>query len=49
MTEFWNNVLHKFNKTSKLLQYVQIHLSVVVELYNSLVAYVKSVREMFQT
>lgn len=49
MTEFWNDVLHTFNKTSKLLQSVQIDLSTVVELYNSLVAYVKSVREMFQT
>ncbi|KAL4108068.1 hypothetical protein QTP88_018325 [Uroleucon formosanum] len=49
MTEFWNDVLHTFNKTSKLLQSVQIDLSTVVELYNSLVSYVKSVREMFQT
>ncbi|XP_050059838.1 uncharacterized protein LOC114132255 [Aphis gossypii] len=49
MTEFWNDVLHTFNKTSKLLQSVQIDLSTVVELYNTLVAYVKSVREMFQT
>ncbi|KAL4089440.1 hypothetical protein QTP88_024475 [Uroleucon formosanum] len=49
MTEFWNDVLHTFNKTSKLLQSVQIDLSTVVELYNSLFSYVKSVREMFQT
>jgi hypothetical protein len=26
MTEFWNDVLHTFNKTSKLLQSVQINL-----------------------
>jgi len=37
MTAFWNDVLHTFNKTSKLLQSVQIDLSTVIELYNSLV------------
>lgn len=49
MAEFWTNVLYTFNKTSKLLQSVQIDLSTVVELYNSLVVYVKSLQTMFQT
>lgn len=48
MVIFWSDVLHTFNKTSKLLQSVQIDLSTVVELYNSLSLYVESVHSMFQ-
>lgn len=44
MTQFQIDVIHIFNKTSKILQSV---LSTVVELYNFLVVYVKSLQVIF--
>jgi len=37
---FWGDILHRFNTVSKKLQSVNIDLSVVVELYQSLTNYV---------
>jgi hypothetical protein len=47
MTVFWSDILHKFNKTSFLLQSVVIDISTVVSLYNSLIEYVQTLRSMF--
>jgi len=47
MTVFWSDILHTFNKTSLLLQSVNIDISTVVSLYNSLIEYVQQLRSMF--
>ncbi|XP_060845774.1 uncharacterized protein LOC132925391 [Rhopalosiphum padi] len=47
MTVFWSDILHTFNKTSLLLQSVDIDISTVVSLYNSLIEYVQTLRSMF--
>jgi len=44
MAVFWGNVLEILNKTSKKLQSVSIDLITVVQLYNSIIYYVKSAR-----
>lgn len=44
MTIFWTNILDRVNKTSKKLQSVDIDLITVVELYESLIHYVESLR-----
>ncbi|XP_060852987.1 zinc finger MYM-type protein 1-like isoform X2 [Rhopalosiphum padi] len=41
---FWGDILHRFNTVSKKLQSVNIDLSVVVELYQSLINYVGDIR-----
>lgn len=49
MIIFWGNILDRFNSTSKKLQSVEIDLSIVVELYESLINYITELRtdEMF--
>lgn len=44
MTIFWTNILERVNKTSKKLQSVDIDLITVVELYQSLIHYIESLR-----
>lgn len=44
MTVFWSDILHTFNKTSLLLQSVDIDISTVISLYNLLI---KTVQSMF--
>lgn len=44
MTIFWTNILDRVNKTSKKLQSIDIDLITVVELYQSLIHYVESLR-----
>lgn len=41
---FWGDILHRFNIFSKKLQSVNIDLSVVVELYQSLINYISDIR-----
>lgn len=41
---FWGDILHRFNTFSKKLQSVNIDLSVVVELYQSLINYISDIR-----
>ena len=43
----WHNILERLNATSKSLQKIDVSLDQVVELYNSLVEYVKKVRISF--
>ncbi|KAL4126405.1 hypothetical protein QTP88_010627 [Uroleucon formosanum] len=47
MTVFWNDVLQRFDKTSKTLQKVTINLCDVVLLYKSLLNYVNELRDRF--
>lgn len=44
MSTFWGHILERFNVVNKKLQSVNIDLGVVVELYNSLIAYVSGFR-----
>lgn len=44
MTIFWNSILERFNNTSKELQKVNIDLGKVVELYQSLIHFITSIR-----
>lgn len=44
MTIFWNLILARFNSTSKALQKVNIDLGKVVELYQSLIGFIASIR-----
>lgn len=44
MTVFWCVILHTFNKTSLLLRSVDIDISTVVSLYNSLIKYVQTLQ-----
>lgn len=40
ITVFWSDILHTFNKTSLLLQSIDIDISTVVGLYASLIEYI---------
>lgn len=44
MTVFWTDILERLNKTNKKLQSVNIDLITVVDLYQSLIHYVESLR-----
>lgn len=47
MATLWGDVLERFNKTSNLLQSVEIDLETVVSLHESLIQYVSDLRSMF--
>lgn len=47
MTVFWNDVLQRFDKTSKTLQKVTINLRDVVLLYKLLLNYVNELKDRF--
>jgi len=47
MTSIWYDILQTFNNVSKKLQSTQLDLSSVVEFYNSLTKYTKTLRTMF--
>jgi len=49
MTWLWCDILQTFNNVSKKLQSIQIDLTSVVELYNTLIEYIKTLRSMFNT
>lgn len=44
---FWNNILARFNTVNKILQSPNTELSTVVELYQSLIQFVRDMRESF--
>jgi hypothetical protein len=47
MLEFWNDVLTRFQQTSKTLQESQVAISTCATLYTSLVGYLNEVREKY--
>lgn len=49
MTSLWCDILQTFNNVSKKLQSIKMDLSCVVELYNTLIEYIKTLRTMFNT
>ncbi|KYN00128.1 Zinc finger MYM-type protein 1 [Cyphomyrmex costatus] len=44
----WNDILDRFNKVSKILQSTNTDLPTVVELYQSLIKYIESMRTNFE-
>lgn len=44
MSIFWGDILERFNACNKKLQSVQIDLGTVVEIYQSLITYIKDIR-----
>lgn len=49
MLKMWTPILNRFDVTSKTLQSVNINLSIVVSLYESLEKYIQDLRELFNT
>ncbi|KAL4148045.1 hypothetical protein QTP88_002349 [Uroleucon formosanum] len=47
LVTFWNDILERFNSTSKKLQTVEIDLTIVINLYTSLIHYVTDLRNTF--
>jgi len=49
MTSLWCDILQTFNNVRKKLKSIKIDLSSVIELYNILIVYIKTLRTMFNT
>ncbi|XP_060845634.1 uncharacterized protein LOC132925241 [Rhopalosiphum padi] len=47
LVSFWNDILERFNSTSKKLQTIEIDLTIVINLYTSLINYVTDLRNTF--
>jgi len=47
LVSFWNDILERFNSTSKKLQTIEIDLTIFINLYTSLIHYVKDLRNTF--
>jgi hypothetical protein len=47
MAKVWGTILHRFNIASKKLQCTDINTSIVIELYTSLILFVKNSHDMF--
>jgi len=47
LVSFWNDILKRFNSTSKKLQTIEIDLTIVINLYTSLIHYVTDLRNTF--
>jgi len=44
---FWNDILERFTSSSKKLQAIKIDLTIVINLYKSLIHYVTNLRNTF--